>query len=455
MGLSIVILAAGEGSRMKSAVPKVLHLLAGKPLLEHVVNTAQALKPLAIHVVFGSGGEVVKSQMAHLPVNWIEQKQRLGTGHALLQSLPYLQQTDRVLVLYGDVPLISLNTLTALLEATPKGGVGIVGANFADPTGLGRIIRDKSGNITGIVEHKDANEKQRCIQEIYTGILTAPVQRLNEWLPVLKNDNAQREYYLTDCIRLSVKNRCPVIAVLPGCVHEVEGVNNRQQLADLERYYQRQAADKIMASGATIMDPLRFDLRGNLEVGEDVTIDINVLLEGDVIIGANSYIGPNVVIRNSKIGEGVRIEANSLIDGAMIDNDSVVGPFARLRPGTECASKVRIGNFVEVKKAKIGINSKINHLSYIGDATIGQNVNIGAGTITCNYDGVNKHQTIIGDNVFIGSDTQLVAPVRIGYGATIGAGSTITRDAPAEKLTLSRAKQMIVEQWQRPQKKER
>ncbi len=452
MSLSIVILAAGAGSRMNSALPKVLHLLAGVPLLEHVVKTAKSLKPDGIYIVYGHGGAEVRTQMAHLDVNWIEQTQQLGTGHAVMQAIPLIEPNDQVLVLYGDVPLISLETLNSLLEATPHGGVGIIGADFADPTGLGRIVRDASGNIAGIVEHRDCNEKQLQIHEVYTGIMTAPAACLKEWLPKLKNQNAQNEFYLTDVIKLAVNSKRPVIAVLAQRSREVEGVNDRFQLAELERYYQLMMAEKVMLAGASLKDPARFDVRGHLEVGSDVVIDVNVIIEGDVSIGKNSYIGPNVLLRNTRIGENVYVDANTVIEEAIIENHCHVGPFARIRPGTQLAPYAKIGNFVEIKNAVVGEGSKINHLSYVGDADIGKEVNIGAGTITCNYDGAKKHRTIIEDQAFIGSDTQLVAPVRVGEGATVGAGTTLRKDAPAHTLTVNTVKQKSYDNWQRPQK---
>jgi bifunctional UDP-N-acetylglucosamine pyrophosphorylase/glucosamine-1-phosphate N-acetyltransferase len=452
MALKIVILAAGEGSRMHSSLPKVLHDLAGQPLLQHVLNTAQALNPQQIYIVYGHKGEQVRAVFPiEDNIHWVEQAEQLGTAHALNQALPLLDDTDHVLVLYGDVPLISENTLTRLITATPKNGIGIVAAEFADPTGLGRVLRDDSGNIMGIVEHRDANEKELQIKEIYSGILTAPVKYLRQWLTQIENNNAQGEYYLTDVIKVAVNTKYPVIAVLARNPREVEGANDRFQLAELERSYQLQAAHEIMRQGANLKDPRRFDLRGKLSVAEDVVIDINVLIRGEVKIGRNSYIGPNCILKDCVIGDNVVIKANTMIDQSVVGNSTTLGPFARIRPGTQLAENAQIGNFVEIKKSHIGAGSKINHLSYVGDAMVGSQVNIGAGTITCNYDGANKWQTKIGDNAFIGSDTQLIAPVEVGEGATIGAGTTLYKNAPANQLTLNKREQQVVEGWRRPQ----
>lgn len=450
MSLQIVILAAGEGKRMYSTLPKVLHPLAGVPLLERVITTANLLDPAAIHVVYGHGGAVIKETLRHVDVHWVEQPQQLGTGHALLQVLPYLKDTDQILVLMGDVPLITVATLKKLLEYTQH--VGFITAEVTDPSGYGRVLRNAQQEVLAIVEEKDADPEQRLIKEIYTGILTASARQLQAWLPELRNDNVQGEYYLTDIVSHAVAANEPIVAVLANSVEEVQGVNDRAQLAYLERCYQRNLAKQLMCGGVTIIDPERFDVRGSLQVGQDVTFDVNVICEGDVVIGSRCVIGPNCLLRNVRLGDHVVIKANSVVEDAQIDERCIIGPFARIRPGTQLASDVHVGNFVEVKNSEIGKYSKISHLSYVGDATVGCEVNIGAGTITCNYDGVHKHRTVIGDRVQIGSDTQLVAPVTIGAGATIGAGSTITQDAPPEMLTLSRVKQQTVPGWRRGKK---
>lgn len=455
MAFSIVILAAGQGKRMHSQLPKVLHRLAGKPLLEHVVHTAEKLKPNEQPIViYGHQGETLRHYLAYLNVTWIEQTQQLGTGHALQQALPVIPSNHRVLVLYGDGPLISYDTLKKFMDTTPANALGIITANFADPTGLGRIIRDTKNNITSIIEQKDLTDAQHTIPEINSGIYLFPANFLANALSQLKNDNAQKEYYLTDVIKMAVNEKISIHSIQPAVTDEVLGINDRVQLAHLERVYQRQAAEKLMRQGVTLLDPARFDLRGDATVGQDVIIDINVILEGNVTIGNNCVIGPNTILRNVIIGDGTEIKANSIIDGAEIANGCLIGPFARIRPGTVLAAKSHVGNFVEIKNSFIGEGSKANHLTYIGDSEVGKNTNIGAGTITCNYDGVNKHKTIIGDNVFVGSNTALVAPITIGEGATIGAGSTITRHAPPHSLSVCRAPQKNIENWHRPTKKE-
>lgn len=455
MTLSTVILAAGQGKRMHSETPKVLHHLAGKSLLEHVVNTSYAANhnapPL---IIYGHEGEKVKHALAHLNATWIAQTEQLGTGHALLQALPAIPDDHRVLVLYGDVPLILPETLNHFITTTPTNAIGIITAIFPDPAGLGRVIRDINKKIIHITEDKDADEKQRAITEINSGIFLVPASLLKKWLPALKNQNAQKEYYLTDIIALAVAENRPIHSVQPSAYEEVSGINDRVQLARMERYYQRRIAEKFMRQGVTLADPARFDVRGDVIIGKDTRIDINVIFEGRVTIGKQCSIGPNTLLRNVMIADRTEIKANSMIDGAEIATDCTIGPFARLRPGTILASHSHIGNFVEIKNSDIGMGSKINHLSYVGDADVGEKVNIGAGTITCNYDGFNKHRTVIENNAFIGSNTALVAPVIIGESATIGAGSTISRNAPAQQLTLSRASQRSIENWQRPQKKE-
>jgi len=451
MNLSVIILAAGQGKRMCSSLPKVLHLLAGKPLLEHVVTTAQHLDAQQIHVVYGHGGDTVPSRLNHLKVNWVEQAEQLGTGHAVAKAIPFVKE-GKVLVLYGDVPLVSTATLHQLLEAADH-ALGLLTMQQSDPGGYGRIVRDEQNRVLRIVEEKDASPSERQITEINTGILAVDAEHLRLWIGALKNNNTQGEFYLTDIIALAARDGVPINTVSPGAHAEVLGVNNKAQLAELERHYQRAQAQQLMLQGVTLHDPARFDLRGELSCGSDVVIDVNVIIEGKVTLGDRTHIGPNVWIRNAKIGNDVEILANCVIEDASIEAGCRIGPFARIRPETRLAQDVHIGNLVEVKKSTVGAGSKINHLSYVGDTSVGKNVNIGAGTITCNYDGVNKHRTIIGDDVFIGSDTQLVAPVEIGSGATIGAGSTITSNAPADKLSLTRVKQQTVDDWRRPKKK--
>lgn len=453
MSLKVVILAAGKGRRMVSEIPKVLHPLGGIPLLTHVVKTAQQLSADEIYVVYGNGGSTVHEELSHLPVTWIDQHKQLGTGHAVLQAMPYCNEDDQVLVLYGDVPLISLDTLRRLLRDTPPNGLGLVVAELKDPTGFGRIIRNDVANIIGIVEHKDASKAQLKIKEINTGIMTVSAGQLKSWLPQLTNQNSQQEYYLTDIVALAVSSGRPVGGVMVDRIEEIQGVNDRVQLATLERRYQQCLARDLMYAGVTIVDPKRIDIRGEVEIESDVILDINVVLEGKVSIGKNSYIGPNVVLRNSILADHVTIEANSVIDGAIIGSQCQIGPFARLRPGTVIDQHVNIGNFVEIKKSTIGKGSKANHLTYLGDATIGEYVNIGAGCITCNYDGANKWPTIIEDHVFVGSNCSLVAPLTVGKNSTIGAGSTITANVPAAYLTLSRAQQQTIENWERPTKR--
>lgn len=453
MRLDIIILAAGQGKRMRSNFPKVLHQVANKSLLEHVYDTANMLNPNAVYVVVGHNGNDVRKRLV-LNVHWVEQERQLGTGHAVLQALPFLTDDARVLVLPGDVPCLSVETLTSLLEHTPDDAVGILTAVVANPHGLGRIIRDHNQNFVAIIEEKDATDIQRQINEINAGVMVVPVSFLKKYLPKLANHNAQEEYYLTDIPAFALADKQTVVAVRCHDAEEVQGVNDRWQLSLVERYYQHKQAKQLMKDGTTIRDPLRFDLRGQLQVGQDVEFDINVLLEGDVKIGDHCYVGANVILRNVTLGNNVCIKDNSVLEDAIVGDDCQIGPFARLRPGAKLAASVHIGNFVEVKKSFIDKGSKANHLAYIGDATIGKGVNVGAGTITCNYDGVNKHQTIIEDEAFIGSNTSLVAPVMVGHGATIGAGSVVTKNAPAQALTLERAKQVTINNWQRPVKKE-
>jgi len=454
MNLKVVILAAGKGTRMRSNLPKVLHKLAHKSLVEHVINTAQQLSPDQIVVVYGHGGEIVPQTLNHLDVEWAEQAEQLGTGHAVEQGMVNIQKDGMVLVLYGDVPLTSIDTLRQLLKVGSKNKcMGLLTAVLPDPMGYGRIVRGSSGIVQKIVEQKDASETQKEIQEINSGILCANSQKLREWLSKLENQNAQGEFYLTDVIEMAVNDGITVETVSATDHWEIDGVNNKRQLADLERQYQRNIANNLMDNGVMLRDPSRIDIRGNLQTGQDVEIDINVIFEGNVSLGNNVNIGANCSLKDAKIGDNVDILPNSIVDNAIIGNQCDIGPFARIRPGTCLADNVKIGNFVEVKKSTIAQGSKVNHLSYIGDTNMGKDVNIGAGTITCNYDGANKSVTEIGDNVFVGSNSQLVAPVKIADGATIGAGSTITKDVLSAELTLSRAKQTTISSWTRPVKK--
>lgn len=454
MELSVLILAAGQGTRMRSSTPKVLHKLAGKALLQHVIDSAKQLNPQSLHVVYGHGGERVRDGFVDEVIQWVEQAEQLGTGHAVAQALPGIPDKHHVLVLYGDVPLIQPETLQALCNKEHQ-GINLLTVYLDNPSGYGRIVRDiqGQGEVMCIVEEKDADTVIRQIHEVNTGILLAPAAQLRRWLRDLSNDNAQGEYYLTDIIGMAANEKLPLETFSPSRKQEVMGVNNRVQLAELERCYQLNQAERLMLSGVSLADPARLDIRGEISNGQDISIDINVVLEGSVKLGNNVKIGPHCLIRNAEIGDNTEIFANSVIDDAMIGGNCRIGPFARIRPQTRLADQVHIGNFVEVKKSQVAQGSKINHLSYIGDTEIGCRVNIGAGTITCNYDGVNKHKTIIGDNAFIGSDTQLVAPVIIGAGATVGAGSTITQDALPDKLTLSRSAQKTVDNWKRPAKK--
>ena len=469
--MNIVILAAGQGKRMKSALPKVLQTLAGKPLLHHVLDTALALQGKTSKkgpvVVIGHGAADVKEFLSSAAkedpkfskVSTAIQVQQKGTGHALLQALPKLDTQEPTLVLYGDVPLTTQKTLNKLAKLADGGrgkdcALALLTQNLNNPTGYGRIVRDADGSVKEIVEEKDASSAQKAIQEINTGIMVLPTNSLRKWLKALRASNAQGEYYLTDVIAMAVKDGVPIRTAQAENEYETIGVNSREQLASLERVHQLNIANQLMDSGVSLADPARIDVRGTLECGGDVFIDVGCVFEGCVTLAAGTKIGPYCIIRNSTIGKDVTIHPYSHIDGAIVGNQSLIGPYARLRPGADLSNDVHIGNFVEVKNSKIAANSKANHLAYVGDSIVGTRVNIGAGTITCNYDGVNKHQTIIEDDVFIGSDTQLVAPVRVGRGATLGAGTTLTKDAPANQLTVSRAKQISL-QWQRPVKKER
>ncbi len=450
--LHVVILAAGEGKRMKSALPKVLQKIAGQPMLGHVIVTARTLRPAGIHVVYGHGGEHVRDSFDDQPdLHWSEQARRLGTGHALQQAMPAVPPDARVLVLYGDVPLITDATLQRLLDA--DGRVAVLVADLDDPTGYGRIVRDAEGNVARIVEQKDASHDQREIKTVNTGILVADGEPLRRWLEHLGNDNVQGEYYLTDVFAAAADEFNAAEMVHVHDPVEVEGANDPWQLAQLERAFQRRAARALCVAGARLADPARIDVRGEVTVGRDVEIDVDVVFEGTVELADGVRIGPFCRLRNVKLGPGTEVRAHCDLDGALVEGAATIGPFARLRPGTVLADGARVGNFVETKNARFGVNSKANHLSYLGDAVIGSGVNIGAGTITCNYDGVNKSRTTIEDGAFIGSNSSLVAPVTIGKDATIAAGSVITRAAPAGHLTVARSRQSVIEGWQRPKKK--
>lgn len=453
MSLSIIILAAGKGTRMKSSKPKVMHSLGGKPLLQHVVDTAKLLNPTELAVVCGNGADEVVPYLEAQGINTVMQHEQKGTGHAVEQAKAFFQKSDQVLVLYGDVPMIEVDTLQALINEGDKNSLKVLTALLDNPTGYGRIVRDFDDKMLRITEEKDADEETKLINEVNTGIMCIPAKWLDEALAKLNNNNAQGEYYLTDLIAQAVEQGIEIDSVICEDEMEVAGVNNRVQLAELESYYQQKRATDLMMAGVTFRDPARVDIRGELKAGQDITVDINVIFEGSNTIGNNVEIGANCIIINSIIHEGAEILPNSIIENAEVGSGCAVGPYARLRPGSVLAAKAKIGNFVEVKNANIGLGSKVNHLSYIGDTDMGADVNIGAGTITCNYDGANKHRTVIGDRVFVGSDTQLVAPVTVEDGATIGAGSTIRKDAPAEALTLTVSKQKTVEGWKRPSKK--
>ncbi|MCG8377888.1 MAG: bifunctional UDP-N-acetylglucosamine diphosphorylase/glucosamine-1-phosphate N-acetyltransferase GlmU [Proteobacteria bacterium] len=453
MSLCIVILAAGQGTRMYSDKPKVLHNLAGKPLLAHVLQTAELIKHRELFVVYGHGGELVPEEMGEQPVTWIKQEEQLGTGHAIQQVVPHIPDVDDVLILYGDIPLITQGTLEALIKSSKETGVSLLTTFLDDPRGYGRIIRDANENITAIIEEKDATEEQRLLCEVNTGFMSIKAELLKRWVNLLKNDNKQNEYYLTDIVSMAVKDNVAITPVIAESDVEVRGINNRNQLAEAERYYQLVQAHHLMHHGVGLSDPERFDLRGELEVGRDNEIDINVVIEGRVKLGNNVTIGANCYIKNTIIADNVHVLPNTMIDNAIIGNGCRIGPFARIRPDTTLAEEVHIGNFVELKKTDISKGSKVNHLTYLGDTHVGSGTNIGAGTITCNYDGANKHKTIIGDNVFVGSDVQLIAPVKVNDGATIAAGATITKDVAENELAISRADQKSISNWKRPLKK--
>ncbi|MGH8228444.1 MAG: bifunctional UDP-N-acetylglucosamine diphosphorylase/glucosamine-1-phosphate N-acetyltransferase GlmU [Steroidobacteraceae bacterium] len=448
-----MILAAGQGKRMRSELPKVLQPLADRPLLIHVIDTARTLGPVSLHVVHGHGGDRVRAALAHEPVSWIEQAEQLGTGHALRQAAPLLADGERVLVLYGDVPLIRAATLERLLAEAPPNGIAILTVKLDDPSGYGRVIRDSRGGVRRIVEQRDATKRELAIRECSTGVLVAPAKRLRRWLGRLKNDNTQGEYYLTDVISMAVKERARVVPLVAESATEALGVNDKAQLAQVEAVYRRQRAADLMQAGVTVIDPARLDVRGSVEAGRDVTLDVNVVLQGRVSLGDRTRIGVGCVIRDSEIGADTEILPYSVIDGATLGEQCRIGPFARIRPTTALGREAHVGNFVEVKNSRMGPDSKANHLSYVGDAKVGSRVNIGAGTIIANYDGANKHRTTIEDDAHTGSNSVLVAPITVRAGATIAAGSTVTREVTAGKLTVARARQVVVEGWVRPRKR--
>ena len=452
MSLSVVILAAGKGTRMCSRLPKVLHQIADKPMVQHVIDTVKEVGPTHIHLIYGHGGEQMKAAISASNLHWIEQTEQLGTGHAMQIAMPHFQEDEKILMVYGDVPLLSAQTLQKLIAAQPKGGIALLTNYLDDPTGYGRIER-LQGEISGIVEQKDASTEQLKINEVNTGILVADASDLRRWLPLLSNDNAAGEFYITDIIAMAHQQGASIHAVHPSHAFEVEGVNNRLQLANLERAYQRNVAENLLLSGVMLRDPARFDLRGELTCGQDVDIDINVIIKGKVTLGDGVSIGANCILINCHIEDNVQISANSIIEDSQIGDASTIGPFARIRPGTVLKKNVHIGNFVEIKKSTLGNGTKCGHLTYLGDSIVGSNVNVGAGVITCNYDGANKFQTHIGDDVFIGSDCQLIAPLSIGNGATTGAGTTVVSDVPENALAISRSKQRNINNWIRPVKK--
>lgn len=453
MQADIVILAAGQGSRMKSKLPKVLHPLAGKPLVQHVIDQASTISGAKMHIVVGHGADQVESALSGQAASFYLQAEQLGTGHAVAQAVPGLALDGVTLILYGDVPLTPASIMQTLVQIASEGHLALLTVELDDPKGYGRILRNTEKAVVGIVEQKDANEQQLAISEVNTGILALPTRLMTEWLPKLSSNNAQGEYYLTDLIAMAAEAGVEINTLNPQSEFEVQGVNNRRQLAELERWYQLQQADRLMDAGVTLADPARIDIRGRLTTGTDCSFDINLIVEGEVEIGSNVRIGPNCFIKDAQIADGAEILANSHIEGASVGANAQVGPYARLRPGTVLAEKTKIGNFVEIKKASLGIGSKVNHLSYVGDAKLGADVNVGAGTITCNYDGVNKSLTEIGDNAFIGSNTSLVAPVSVGAGATVGAGSTITKSVGDAELAVARGKQRNIDSWERPTKK--
>lgn len=453
--LHVVILAAGQGKRMKSRLPKVLHRLAGRTLLEHVVATTRELDPAAIHTVYGHGGQQVRNAHPDLGVQWVEQREQRGTGHAVEQAMPAIPDEATVLVLVADVPLIDADTLRDTVAAAGEGSLALITVQVEDPRGYGRILRGSDGRVVGIVEDRDASDSERSVKEINTGILAAGAASLRGWLRRIDESNAQGERYLTDVIALAVGEGVDVNSISPGAVEEVLGVNDRSQLATLERHYQRRQAERLMRDGVTIVDPARLDIRGEVDIGRDVSLDVNVILEGKVVIAEGASIGPNCVIKDAEIGPDSEIHANTVIEQATVGAGCRIGPYARLRPGTTLAEDVHIGNFVEVKNTRVGRRSKANHLTYLGDSQVGKDVNVGAGTITCNYDGAEKHTTVIEDGVFVGSGVELVAPITVHAGATIGAGATVTKDVASGVLSVNRGRQTTIENWARPTKKKK
>jgi bifunctional UDP-N-acetylglucosamine pyrophosphorylase/glucosamine-1-phosphate N-acetyltransferase len=453
MKLGVIVLAAGKGKRMRSRMPKVLHPLAGRPLLAHVLESAQAVDAARICVVYGHGGELVPETMASFDCIWVEQAEQQGTGHAVLQAMPTMRDVDSVLVLYGDVPLTQPTTLQRLVKESAESDLGLLTAFLDDPTGYGRIVRDGEGRVLRNVEQEDATEAELDIDEVNTGIMIADRVKLDGWLSRIGSHNAQGEYYLPDILALAAADGVCIVTSQPQSLEEVSGVNDRIQLAALERYFQRLRAEELMRGGVTLADPSRLDIRGRLHAAPDVNIDVNLIVEGEVRLGEGVSIGPNCLLRDCEIGAHTQILANCVIESSRIGSGARLGPFSRLRPEVVIADHAHVGNFVEIKKSQVGKGSKVNHLTYVGDARIGSGVNVGAGTITCNYDGANKHLTVIGDDTFIGSNVSLVAPVEIGEGATVGAGSVISREAPPGRLTLTRAKQVTLDGWQRPRKK--
>ncbi len=451
MSLSVVILAAGKGTRMKSSLPKVLHPVAHKPMVQHVIDAASSLSSQNISLVYGHGGDQLQEKLNHNTVNWVLQDKQLGTGHAVKVANNHMPDNDTVLILYGDVPLIQTSTLERLLAVKPEQGIALLTVSLPNPTGYGRIIRD-NGKVVGIVEQKDASPEQLTIQEVNTGIMAVNGDLLKGWLENLSSDNAQGEYYLTDVIAMAHEAGFDINTAHPENAMEVEGANNRIQLAALEREYQKREAEKLMLAGASLRDPARIDVRGDVSVGQDVEVDVNVIFEGKVTIGNNVKIGPNCVLKDCSIGDGTVIEANTLVDQAEVAEGAQLGPFARLRPGAVVKDKAKVGNFVEMKKSTLGVGSKANHFSYLGDATIGQGVNIGAGVITANYDGVNKFKTEIGDNAFVGTNSTLVAPLKIEDNGFVAAGSTITKTIEKDGLAIARGKQRNITGWKRPTK---
>ena len=453
MSLSVVVLAAGKGTRMRSALPKVLHPVAHKPMVQHVIDIARTLTPAHVHVIYGHGGDVLMDKLAGQQLNFVEQAEQLGTGHAVQQVVPYLDDNETVLILYGDVPLTRTETLRVLLDAAANTELALLTVTLPDPSGYGRIVRDVNGAVVGIVEQKDANSEQLAITEVNTGMMAVNSGALKRWRSNLSNNNAQREDYLTDIVAMAADEGVNSATAQPQAISEVEGANNRVQLAGLERAYQARQAEQLMLDGATLMDPARVDVRGEVIIANDVVVDVNVIFEGRVELGEGVVIESNCVLRNCKIGAGSRVKANSVIEDAVLAENCAIGPFARLRPGADLAEGVQVGNFVEIKKTRMGKGSKASHLTYLGDAQIGAGVNIGAGTITCNYDGINKFVTESDDGAFIGSNSSLVAPVRVGKNATVGAGSTVTKSVEDEELAVARGKQRNISGWQRPVKK--